>query len=143
MKKLIVSIIALAVITTGFFMLKQESEAESFGTITVELVDDKNQLTTKEISFDEGETLLDLLQSNYQVGCADDTYKISDVCEKTTFGGHVILQIENVVTDWNNSYVAIYINNVYSTSGIDQVELVDGNVYRFEHTVYGGEWDDN
>lgn len=143
MKKLVVSIFVLLLAVAGFLMLKEEAVAESYGNATIILVDQNGNEQTTTIGFDEGDTLFELLEENFEVGCANDSYTISDVCEKTTFGGHVILQLDTLVTDWYSSYIAIYINDTYSNKGIDIIELTDGTEYKFEYTALGGASNDD
>lgn len=139
MKKLVVSTVILILAVVSFFMLKEEAKAESFGQATIIIIDESGlEIIHDEIKFVEGQTLFEVLEENYTVACANDSYRISDVCEKTTFGGHVILQLDTIETDWYNSYISIYVNDTYSTSGVDLISLTDGEVYKFVYTSLGG-----
>ena len=139
MKKLVVSTAVLILAVAGFFMLKEEANAESVGQATIVLIDESGtEIVHDEIEFSEGQTLFELLDDNYTVGCANNSYHLSDVCEKTTFGGHVILQLDSIETDWYGSYISIYINDIYSTKGIDLITLTDGEEYKFVYTSLGG-----
>ena len=139
MKKLVVSIFVLLLALASFFMLKDEATAESLGKATIILVDETgSEIVHEELDFEEGITLFELLEANYSVACANNAYRLSDVCEKTTFGGHVILHLDEIETDWYGSYISIYVNDLYSTKGIDLVPLIDGDTYKFVYTSLGG-----
>lgn len=139
MKKIVVSFIVLLLAVASFFMLKEEATAESFGQATIIIIDQTGtEIVRDDINFNEGATLFELLESNYNVGCANNSYKLVDVCEKTTFGGHVILNLDEMETDWYSSYIGMYINDTYSTKGIDLIPLIDGDVYKFVYTSLGG-----
>ena len=49
----------------------------------------------------------------------------------------VILQIEDIETDWNNTFIAIYENDSRSNFGIDSIVLNDGDYFRFEYSEVG------
>lgn len=139
MKKLLISIPVIMLAVVAVFMMKSETEAESYGTVTIEVVNENGDMVIHDtLAFSEGDTLLELLQEHYTIGCADNSYNVSDVCEKTPLGGHVILQIDDVSTNWTNSYLAIYINDEYSITGIDKISLFQNSVYRFEYVSLGG-----
>jgi hypothetical protein len=144
MKKLVVSTIVLLLAIASFFMLKEEAIAETFGDATIIIVNQSGtEIVHDEINFEKGTTLFSLLEKNYSVRCANDSYNLADDCSKTTFGGHVILHLDKVETDWFNSYIAMYINGIYSTKGIDLIPLNDGEVYKFVYTSLGGANDDD
>lgn len=140
MKKLVFSAIVLLLASAGFFVLNGLTENEDLGQITIIVIDENNnERINEKFDFIQEDTLFDLLQENYQVGCADSSYKISYACESTPFGARVILSINEVETNWTDSFIAIYVNGEYSIYGIDDIALKEGSIYRFEYATYGGE----
>jgi hypothetical protein len=135
MKKLVLSLIVLAIGALGFFILEQLREPTTTGSVTIVLVDqDDNVLYEEEVSFSESDTLYGILIDTFDVSCADRLYRPT-TCPATSNVSTVILGIETITTDWTTNYIAFYINDQYSNQGIDVIPLVDGNVYRFEETL--------
>ncbi len=140
MKKLVVSLVVLIVVAASFILLSQLNKNDSIGEITIIVVDEiGDTISSKTYSFTEEDTLFSILDENYELGCADNSYHITSVCEPLIFSSRVILKIETVETDWINTFIAIYENDEYSTLGIDSISLNDGDVFRFEYSIVGGE----
>lgn len=139
MKKLIISIVVIAIGISAFFYFSTPKESEANGLVTIELIDENGLLvSTKKIDFYEGTTLFELLDENYDLMCANASYNPTDICSKISMNGRVVLGIDTVETNWTNSFLAIYINDDYAVYGIDSIPLNEGDVYRFEYTVVGG-----
>ena len=140
MKKLVISLVVLIVATASFLAFSQLNKNDSIGEITIIIVDEiGDTISSKTYSFTEEDTLFSILEENYELGCADNSYNITSVCEPLLFSSRVILKIETVETDWTNTFIAIYENNEYSTLGIDSIPLNDEDVFRFEYSIVGGE----
>ena len=140
MKKLILSIAALLILAGSFFAFSYLKDQDTEGTITIILIDEMGDtISSKEYDFISDDTLFDLLDENYEVGCADASYQLSSECEGNIFTSRVILKIDEIETDWMNTYIAIYENEEYSLSGIDDMTLNDGDIFVFEYKVYGGD----
>jgi hypothetical protein len=141
MKKVVISIAVLAVAAFVFF-LNGINRNDEIGDVTIIIVNELGEtLSNKEYGFTEEDSLFELLNDEFELGCADNSYKLSDDCTEK-LGGRVLMKIDSVQTDWMNTYLAIYINEEYSTLGIDNIPLVDGNTYKFEHTEVGEEYAD-
>ncbi len=138
MKKLGITIIVLGIALASYFGFSQLNKNDFQGTITITLVDEiGDTISSKQYTFTEEDTLFSILNDNYEVGCADSTYHLTDVCEAQLFNSRIILKIDSVETDWVNTYISIYENNEYSNLGIDSLVLNDGDIFLFEYTVVG------
>ena len=138
MKKLIYSLVIILVSITSFFMYQYLDANDVDGTITVIVIDESgNEIINDEIGFLLEDELFDLIETSYEVGCANSNYKLSDDCEATVLQNRVLLKINEVETDWMNTYIAIYVNDEYSTKGIDLIPLKDGNTYTFKALEVG------
>lgn len=139
MKKILISIVFVGIGLASFFYFSAPKESKEDGNIEVVLIDEiGNTISNKEIPFYEGDTLFEILDENYDLLCADASYNPSTNCNSVGINGRVILGIDSLVTNWQNNYISIYINDDYATEGIDQIELVDNAVYKFEFLVVGG-----
>ena len=137
MKKLVITISILVVAALSFFLSDYFRKNDETGMITIIVVDEIGDIVHNEkYSFTEQDTLLGIMEEDFIVLCANNQYQ-ADSCDTEAFIGHIILTIDDIETDWMNTYFAIYINDEYSNYGIDDIPLVDGNVYRFEFTEVG------
>lgn len=135
MKKLIVTVAVLIFAGISFFMSDYFRQTDDSGTITIILIDQiDDTIINEEISFEEGDTFFEVLMENYDLRCANSSYQ-PVVCTEDSLMGNVILVFDDVETDWNNSYIAIYIDDEYSTYGIDNIPLEDESIYRFEYAL--------
>lgn len=118
------AILVIAIAATSIYLYKQTQNpiAADVGTVTVELVDIAGNVTSQQLTFETGDTLLSLLTKHYEVNYRDDQY------------GGLLLGIDQIQTDFNTTYIAIYINNEYSNYGISSVSLEAGTVYSFRET---------
>lgn len=140
MKKLILSIAALLILAGSFFAFSYFKDQDVEGTITIILIDEiGDTISSEEYDFTSDDTLFDLLDENYEVGCADLSYQLSSECSQNILTSRVILKIDEIETDWMNTYIAIYENDEYSLNGIDNMTLNDGDIFVFEYKVYGGD----
>jgi len=140
MKKLVYSIIILVVSFASFSIYSQLNNNDAVGEITIIIVDEiGDTVSSKTYDFTKEDTLFSILQDNYEIGCADSSYHITTVCEPLLFNSRVILKVNSVETDWTNTFIAVYENDEYSNYGIDSISLNDGDVFRFEYSLVGGE----
>ncbi len=140
MKKLVYSIIILVVSFASFSVYSQLNNNDTVGEITIIIVDEiGDTVSSKTYDFTKEDTLFSILQDNYEIGCADSSYHITTVCEPLLFNSRVILKVNSVETDWTNTFIAVYENDEYSNYGIDSISLNDGDVFRFEYSLVGGE----
>lgn len=139
MKKLLITIFIIIAAIGSFFYFSQEKKRDNIGEITIIVIDDTGDtLSSKTVTFGENESLFDILNKNYSLGCANASYQLSTTCDTVLFGSRVILQIEDMTTDWQTSYIGVYENDEYSRTGIDSIILDNGDVFRFEYTSLGG-----
>ena len=123
----------------GIFLLFQNRGANYDGEITI-IIHDGIEITSEEtILFNEGDALLDLLNEQYNLVCANASYKPSSECQDLFLGSPVILEIDGIKTNWIDTYFAIYVNDTYSNLGVDMINLNDGDIIRFEVQEVGGE----
>lgn len=138
MKKVIITIIAIGVAVSAFFVQDMLRQNDELGTITIELINEQEERTSTDIEFTEEDDLLMLMQAHFDVECADMNYQKTS-CENTRMGGNILLRIDQLDTDWTNDYIAIYVDGEYSNYGIDDILLMDGSTYTFEYTEVGEE----
>lgn len=115
-------VVAIAVSSVIIYKKLHTPVADVGGGVTIELVDLEGNKEEKRLDFDEGDTLFDLLYSNYEV-----TY------EETGYG-ILLLGIDDIQTDFTSTYIAIYINGEYSNLGLSSIILEEENVYSFRET---------
>lgn len=138
MKKILLTIFVLLVVFTLFLLLRNDG-AKNAGEVVI-IVHDGSEIVSEEtFLYSEGDTLFDLLNTHYDLVCANANYQPSDECKDLLFGSPVILGIDGVLTNWIDGYFAIYVNDSYSTLGVDMIEIEDGDIVRFEVQEVGGE----
>lgn len=138
MKKILLSVIVLAVGIGSFLYFSTPKETKANGFVTIELVDENGTIVVNEnVDLEAGDTLFDVLSRNHTVYCANAAYKPTTDC-KESVNGRVILGIDDVTSTWTTSFIAIYVNDEYSNYGIDRISLEKDTTYRFEYTVVGG-----
>ncbi|MFK5884248.1 MAG: DUF4430 domain-containing protein [Candidatus Izemoplasma sp.] len=137
MRKIIISVFVLGISFGIFSYVTRLESNDLMGEITIELVSEDGSISVEVFDFDIEDTLFGILEDNYIVFCADSGYNKSDSCNSLLYGSRVILQIEDIETDWNNTFLAIYENDLKSNYGIDSLVLNDGDYFRFEYTEVG------
>ena len=125
--KIIVTAVLIIIGTAAILIIKhidkERTVAKAQGTITIELVDLDNNKTNKEFKYYEGDTLWSIIEKNYEVNYATTQY------------GVFLYDIDNIKTDGIHTYIAIYLDDVYSSRGISYIELKDGLVISLRETV--------
>lgn len=117
-----VVVIAIAVTSVIIYNKSKTPTADDSGGVTVELVDVDGNVTAKQLEFKEGYTLEQLLSENFVLTYKDDKY------------GSLLLGIDDIQTDFETTYIAIYINGEYSNYGLSSIKLEEGNTYSFRET---------
>ncbi len=128
MKKLIIKILVswiLIGITVGtFFIVNNLRKGDSIGTVNIKLYDiDEKLISDKNIGYNEDEKLIDLLEKNYKVRTSTSIY------------GYILLDIDDIKTDFKTTYIAIYVDDNYSNVGISGIVLYDGMRIAFKEMV--------
>lgn len=120
---IVLSVVAVAILSVLIFVGSQSFSAKYDGKIIVEVVDkDGSVVENKKIKFSEGDTLVTLVQENF---------------ENVTVSGEgewqMIDSIETIKnsSDWSY-YISIYVNDVESQVGIASIEFVDGMKISFK-----------
>ena len=126
-KKLILTIglsaLAVCAIVICFILIAKPFTPKGDGEITVEYVAlDGTIIKEKEIVFNEGEQLIDLIKENF---------------DNVVFENGMILGIEDFVTDstWN-PFISIYVDGEASMVGIVDIEYTDGTVISLRLTSF-------
>jgi hypothetical protein len=127
MKKKVL-IIVLVIISAvglglGIFFISKHYASTSDGSITISVVDENNNvLKQKDIDFQKGDTLADLVKKNFNNVVIDNG---------------MLMSIESISTptDWS-TYICIYVNGTASLVGILDIVFQDGDIISFVNTVY-------
>ena len=87
--------------------------------ITIILFDYEKEISNKSYNLSKNQAtkkdaLFDLLNNNYQIRYDTSIYGVR------------LLDIDSIKTDFRNSYIAIYIDDKYSSYGISSINLYDG-----------------
>ncbi|MEC9485069.1 MAG: hypothetical protein UMR38_04270 [Candidatus Izemoplasma sp.] len=139
MKKVILSIAVVIVTVIAVFMLTR-LENDDLGEIQFVLIDRNDTVVIDDtLSFTEEDDLVSLLQEHYTVVCANTSYKPTTRCETHFANGRIVLGVDEVITDWRNHYIGIYINDTYSNVGVDGIALKDGDTITFEEIMIGAD----
>ena len=116
-----IGICILSFLLVNYYNKSQVKRAED-GSINVQIIVidiDSNTLSDKTYSTDNS-SLYDLMDANYNLKTEDGTY------------GKVLLGIDNLITDFNTTYISIYINGDYAQYGISSLQISDGDVFEFK-----------
>lgn len=125
--KIILSVIALGVIILSVYLLKDSFKPTYDGTLTVEVVDlDNSIIKTKEIAFNEGDSLIDLISNNF---------------DNVTYDNGMIMSIEdfNTPNDWSK-FLSIYVNDEMSNVGLADIVFEDGTKISLKITEFISDW---
>lgn len=138
MKKIVISISVIAVSISLFLYLTRLDSNDAIGEITIDIIDENGAMTSNVYGFDVDDSLFAILDENHTVKCASASYEITDNCTELIFGSKVVLQVDAVITNWNDNFISIYENDVYSNLGIDSIILNDGDHFAFKFQEVGG-----
>lgn len=142
MKKVILSVASLVLLAGSFLALSYFEKSDIEGSVTITLVDEIGDIVSNsEYDFTSEDSLFDLLNDNFELGCADSSFHLSSECDDVNlfFSSRVLMKIDSIETDWMNTYISIYENDEYSLLGIDNITLNDGDVFVFEYKKVGGD----
>jgi len=117
------SIFVLVVITISSTIIANQYAAQSDGTIEVELVDLDNSIEEdKIIQFDNGDSLIFLLESNFS---------------NVDIENGMLMSIGTFTTasDWS-TFISIYVDNEMSLVGIEDISFIDGTIISLKMTEY-------
>jgi len=139
MKKLLIIIAVVGFGILGYTYASTPASGDTQGGIHIEVVDQEGNIVINDYyDFEEETSLFDILQENYEIGCADSSYNIDYTCDYKALNNHIILGIEGVETDWTNSFLEIKIDDEESQYGADLIMVLDETTYRLTYTSLGG-----
>lgn len=135
MKRTVLGFLLFLIVFLGLVGCAQTTPtAVGLGDVTIEVYDSENTLVAeKDVEFQEGDTLLSILQDNFTVYCADENNSPDDTCSYDSGFGVWLMGLDNVQAFDDAGYIAFYINGEYASTGVSATELVDGNTYTFKY----------
>lgn len=125
--KITLSVVALGVLVLGIILLHSSFKPDYDGIITVEVVGlDGSTIKEKEIEFNEGDLLIDLIEHNFN---------------NVTYQNGMIMSIEdyNTPIDWS-TFLSIYVNDEMSEVGLSDIKFIDGTKISLIITEYISDW---
>ncbi len=129
--KIFVTILMLITLIIGTKYLFREYISSSRGKVNIQVIDINGNLVINDfLEFKKGDTLLNILEEHYEIR-SDDSW-----------GSTFIYDINNVTTDGYNFFFTIYVNEKTSLVGIEQIELVDGVIIKFEVTRFDSNYEE-
>ncbi len=101
---------------------KKNAVSQDVGTITIEIVTLDNKVNKREFNYKEGDSVWSIIKENYTVRYSE------------TQTGVWLYDIDDVKTDFTTTYLAIYVDDVYSNYTIDGIKIKDGLVVSLRET---------
>lgn len=132
--KIFISIILLACLGLTIYYLSDKSpEAvvtdEAIGEIQFKLFDESQSLVVdNSLAIYKDDTLYTILNRNYDITCADQRYQEDNTCSYKFIFGYAILGIEDISTNWYDTYLSIFINNELAVIGVSGLIPEDGDL---------------
>ncbi|MBQ1827068.1 MAG: hypothetical protein II126_03760 [Erysipelotrichaceae bacterium] len=111
--KIIVTLLAVAAIVFAGIKIRDNYLVKYDGSIRIEVLDiDRKEVKTKTIKFKEGDTLVKLIEDNF---------------DNVLFKDGMLMNIETLETpaDWS-TFICVYVDDVMSEVGIEQIQFKDG-----------------
>ena len=121
--KIVVSILLITtVILTLVLTNKNEVKTDEIYHVNIVISNQEEIIKDDNYEINSDVTLFNLLDSNYEL-----------VYDETAYGVR-LLGIDTIITDFKTSYIAIYVDNKYSSYGISNIKLHDGIKISFRET---------
>ena len=114
--------LAIAALITSKQIEKKNAVSQDVGTITIEVVTLDNKVNKREFNYKEGDSVWSIIKENYTVRYSE------------TQTGVWLYDIDDVKTDFTTTYLAIYVDDVYSNYTIDGIKIKDGLVVSLRET---------
>ncbi|MFP4078257.1 MAG: hypothetical protein ACOCU5_00325 [Bacillota bacterium] len=123
----------VAVVGLIFLVLMWVSDpfSDEEGSLDLVVYDtDETVVVDETYAFYEDDTLFSVMDRHHDLVCADRGYDPDPTCE-AEFGhyGRVLLGIDDILTDWDNTFLYLEVDGAMAHRGIDTVELDDGSEY--------------
>lgn len=110
--------------------------AAGTGQITFEVYDEDGVIVaTREVTFHQGNTLVELLQGEFVIYCNDSEGNSTQSCDFIEPYGVYLMGIDDLIPE-NGAYLALYVNGEFASTGLDFLDIVDGYVYQFKYETY-------
>ena len=126
---LTLTILTLAGITLFFF---GPFSAQTEGVITLELKDQNTLVRSVEAPFEASDSLFEVLDRHFELVCATPFYTPSETCDNHPIIGRAILGIDDIMTDWSETFFQIRHNGTHSQFGVDRITFDDGDTITFD-----------
>ncbi len=124
--KALITVFFLSIAIGAFIISKQiekkDAISNDIGTITIEIVTLDNKVEKREFNYKKGDSVWSIIQNNYHVRFSE------------TQTGVWLYDIDDVKTDFTTTYLAIYVDGVYSNYTIDGIKIKDGLVVSLRET---------
>lgn len=122
--KVILTFLGVILLLVVFYFLGKSFYSDSKGELTIILENEQAEVVSvKDVYFEEGETLLQILSNNFDVEVEEYPF------------GSMILKIESLDSK-DNHFIAIFLNGKEPSTGIDGIEFQNGDEIRFVRTAY-------
>jgi hypothetical protein len=131
MKRIVLSLFAIIILISSGLFFGTQFIAQTDGDITIVLMDDDTEISRQNHAFKSGDTLYDILSANYEIYCANRQYQKDEACDPVTFTditGRVLLGIDDLESNWTDTFIQIQINGTPATAGMDQLAFADQDV---------------
>ena len=122
-KKIVLTIISLLVLVLGSLYLSNNFTSKTQGDVLIELIDiDGNISDSRHIDYQKGDTLVSLIESNY---------------DNVLIENGMLMTIEDFETasDWS-TFISIYVNDEMSMVGINDIMFDDNTKISFVMTEF-------
>ena len=113
--KIIVSILLITtVVVTIVLTNNNKPNKGDIYNVNIVIKNQSETLNDDYYEIESDQTLFDLLDSNYELKYDNTAYGVR------------LLGIDTIITDFKTSYIAIYVDDKYSSYGISNIKLYDG-----------------
>ncbi|MBO7080204.1 MAG: hypothetical protein J6W64_10505 [Bacilli bacterium] len=116
--KIIITILLLSLCIVSVLLfnkyVKDKAISKEIGKITIELIDFDGTKSQKEFSYKEGDSIWPIIKDNYRVEYTETQF------------GIMLIEIDDIITDFTTTYIAIYVNDEYSNYTISNIPIKDG-----------------
>lgn len=122
-KKIVLTIISLLVLVLGSLYLSNNFTSKTKGDVLIELIDIEGNISdSRQIEYQEGDTLVSLVESNY------DNVLIEN-------GMLMTIKDFETASDWS-TFISIYVDDEMSMVGINDIEFDDNTKVSFIMTEF-------
>ena len=124
--KIVIALLMICICIISFVLVQYYNQSRvkrsEDGSINVQIlvIDIDSKIISDNSYNTDNSSLYDLMANNYELKTEDGTY------------GKVLLGIDNLITDFDTTYIAIYVNGEYAQFGISSLQISDGDVYEFK-----------